>query len=163
MLLQPKPPGFEDYVYEFSFLIDTSEDNVWKWLNDTRTFTETQYWPYKVEFYSPEGDNAPPGFREGVLTNHFGPFINFAGILTKIEPNYRDLQYTYGSYALSPRWIRPYRLEFSTQVKEGKTEVTGRLSTYVKPSWLKLWSRSQKRFWKRFQKWSTKSIMRSAR
>jgi len=162
MLLQPLPPGFRDYVHEFTFSIQASEEDVWKWLNDTTTFTDTQIWPYKVEFYSPDPENIHNGFHEGVLTNHFGPFVNFAGILTKITPNYRDLQYTYGSYALSPRWIRPYRLEFSTEVVDGQTQITGRLSTYVTPGWYNLWVKSQKRFWKRFERWSTKSILKKA-
>lgn len=161
MLLQPPPPGFKDYVHEFSFSIEAPEQHVWKWLNDTKTFTDTQYWPYKVEFYSPDNDVTPNGFHEGVLTTHFGPFVNFAGILTKIEPNYRDLQYTYGSYAISPRLIRPYRLEFHTKTDQTQTIITGRLSAYVTPSLYNLWGKSQLTFWKRFQKWSTKSILKS--
>ncbi|MEO1054112.1 MAG: hypothetical protein AAFX87_25970 [Bacteroidota bacterium] len=160
MLLQPPPPGFVDHKHEFSFEIPTDAKYVWQWLNDTRTFTDTQVWPWRVEFYSPYPDRIPNGFHEGVLTNHHGPFINLAGVLTQIEYNYRDLQYNYGSYAISFRWIRPYRLEFSTEETESGTNITCTLSAYVKPSMKGFWSKSQRLFWGRFKRWSRKSIVK---
>lgn len=157
--MQPQPPGFEEQVYEFEFEINANERQVWKWLNDTKTFTHNQIWPYKVEFYNPNDLFKKAGFEEGVVTNHFGPFINFAGILTEIQPEkYRDLQYYYGSYAVSFRWIRPYRLEFETHSLNGQTKIKGRISCYVKPFIAKIWLKLQKIFWKRFQKWATKHI-----
>ncbi len=163
MTIQPKPPGFKDNVYSFSFAVDAPETKVWNWLNDTKTFTDTQYWPWKVEFYSPDPGKVENGFEEGVLTNHHGPLVNFAGILTKIKKNkYRDLQYAYGSYAISFRWFRPYRLEFETEEVDHKTTIRGTLSTYTKPGLDGLWTRSQKMFWGRFQKWATKSIARTS-
>ncbi|MEM7550539.1 MAG: hypothetical protein AAF363_12730 [Bacteroidota bacterium] len=161
-IIQPKPPGFEDQVHKFKFEVNTSNERVWRWLNDPDTFTKTQYWPYIVEFYSPEAGVASAGFQEGVITNHYGPFINFAGILTEIKPEeYRDLQYYYGSYAINFNWIRPYRLEFSTRiVEENRTEITGRICCYVKPWISGFWLSMQRRFWKRFQKWSSKSILK---
>lgn len=164
MLLQPLPPGFKNNVFIFSFSIPADEPTVWKWLNDTKTFTDTQYWPYKVEFYSPDPAKIPNGFNQGILTNHHGPFINFAGKLMTVEDNhYRDLQYTYGSYALSFRIIRPYRLEFKTEEEDGVTTITGTVSTYVKPAWDNFWTSMQKIFWARFQKWATKSITKLER
>lgn len=60
---------------------------IWNWLNDPKTFTKGQFWAYKVEFYSPEPENIPIGFHEGVFTNHHGPLVNFVGTLVKIEEN----------------------------------------------------------------------------
>ncbi len=163
-MLQPQPPGFVNNIFTFSFDLKASEASVWQWLNDTKTFTDTQYWPYRVEFYSPDSEKIPTGFNEGVLTNHHGPFINFAGQLVKVEKNkYRDLQYVYGSYALSFRWIRPYRLEFKTETTGDKTTITGILSCYVKPSFDKLWTKAQGMFWSNFKSLASKSIIKAAR
>lgn len=158
MLLQPPPPGFTNNKYSFSFEVKADEGAVWNWLNDTKTFTDTQYWPYKVEFYSPDPDEISNGFNEGVLTNHHGPLISFAGQLIKVSKSYRDLQYSYGSYAFSFRLIRPYRLEFKTESDGGMTTITGTLSAYVRPSINDLWTKMQKIFWARFQRWAGKSI-----
>ena len=127
-------------------------------LNDPKTFTDTQVWPYRVEFYSPQPESIPNGFHEGVVTNHTGPFINFAGVLTEISDNYRDLQYYYGSYAISFRLVRPFRLEFSTVENGDQTTINCTISSYVKPSFCKIWDRLNKLFWKRFRGWATKSI-----
>ncbi len=160
MILQPLPPGFTDAPFEFSFSVNQTEKEVWKWLNDPATFTDTQYWPFRVEFYSPDPDQIPNGFQEGVLTNHFGPFVNFAGIITKIESGYRDLQYTYGSYAISFRWIRPYRLELWTKKDGENTIIMGKISSYVRPAFKNIWLKAQGIFWKRFQKWVTKTYVK---
>ncbi|MEO9870836.1 hypothetical protein [Ekhidna sp.] len=160
MLLQPAPPNFRNHQHKFSFVIKSDESKVWQWLNDPKTFMNNQVWPYKVEFYSPHPPQIQNGFHEGVLTNHTGPLINFAGQLVSIKENYRDLQYFYGSYAIRFSWIRPYRLEFWTKNMEGHTELTCAISSYVKPSMYSLWNKSQKFFWKRFKKWSTQSIMK---
>jgi hypothetical protein len=160
MLKQPKPPGFKDHSYTFDVVVTASEDTVWSWLNDTRTFTDTQVWPYRVEFYSPDAAVIPNGFHEGVLTNHTGPFINFAGELTSVQPHYRDLQYLYGSYAITFRWFRPNRLEFFTKADGDQVTITCTLSTYVKPSMEWMWNTGMKYFWRSFKKWSKKSIER---
>lgn len=156
-MLQPPPPGFRDHTYQFTIPLQGSSDLVWHWLNDPKTFTDTQVWPFRVEFYSPDPQKIPNGFHEGVLTNHTGPMINFAGKITKIESNYRDLQYFYGSYAINFRWIRPYRLQFWTEEVDGATTLTCAISTYVKPNWYQLWHRSQRLFWSRFKRWARKS------
>lgn len=159
MLLQPPPPGFKNNVFQLSFAVDADETAVWRWLNNTKTFTDTQYWPYRVEFYSPDPENIADGFNEGVFTNHHGPLISFAGQLIKVEENrYRDLQYAYGSYAISFRLIRPFRLEFKTEVRDGKTVIKGTLSAYVKPSIDKLWTSMQRLFWSSFKRMATRSI-----
>lgn len=157
-MIQPQPPGFQDHKFTFQVTLAAAEKDVWNWLNNTKTFTDTQVWPYRVEFYSPDPETIPNGFHEEILTNHTGPLINFAGKLTKIDANYRDLQYFYGSYALSFKWFRPYRLQFWTSSSDDKTELTCTLSTYVKPKLYGFWDRSQRIFWSRFRNWAKKSI-----
>lgn len=157
-MIQAQPPGFKIHSYSFDVQIQAPEASVWKWLNDPRTFTDTQVWPYRVEFYSPDPETIPNGFHEGVVTNHTGPFVNFAGVLTSITPNYRDLQYYYGSYAISFRWVRPFRLEFKTKTEGNQTIITCTISSYVKPSFYRIWDRLNRTFWGRFKRWSTKSI-----
>jgi len=159
-MIQPKPPGFKTHVYSFDVAIDAPSTTVWKWLNDPKTFTDTQIWPFKVEFYSPDPSTISNGFNEGVLTNHTGPFINFAGVLQEIKENYRDLQYYYGSYAISFGLVRPFRLEFETKEDSHKTIITCTISSYVKSSFYMIWDRLNTFFWKRFKKWSTKSILK---
>ncbi|MEM6641366.1 MAG: hypothetical protein AAF616_00190 [Bacteroidota bacterium] len=157
-MIQPAPPGFKTHVYTFDVEVLAEEDDVWTWLNDPATFTDTQIWPFKVEFYSPDPTRIPNGFHEGVLTNHTGPFINFAGVLTEIKSGYRDLQYYYGSYAISFRLVRPFRLEFSTRKEADTTIITCTISSYVKPKFYKTWDWLNRQFWKSFKKWSRKSI-----
>lgn len=65
-------------------------------------------------------------------------------LLGKIESNYRDLQYFYGSYVLSVRWIRPVRLEFFKE----KNGIRLQLKTYVRPWILPFWKTSNAVFWK---------------
>ena len=160
-MIQPQPPNFDIHSYSFDVEVEVEagKDAVWQWLNDPKTFTETQVWPYKVEFYSPSKD-IPNGFHEGVLTNHTGPLINFAGVLTEIKEDYRDLQYYYGSYALNFGLVRPYRLEFKTTEHDSSTTITCTISSYVKPSFYKTWDRLNKLFWRKFKRWSKKSIMK---
>ena len=160
MLVQPQPPSFKLHSYSFEVKLEAKETSVWKWLNDPRTFTDTQVWPYKVEFYSPDPSKVPKGFHEGVLTNHTGPFVNFAGVLTSIQPNYRDLQYYYGSYALSFRLVRPCRLEFETRNQGAQTVIKCTITSYVKPSFYRIWDLLNRQFWKRFRRWSKRSVLR---
>ena len=155
---QAQPPGFKLHAYEFSVVVNKPEDDVWNWLNDPRTFTDTQYWPFRVEFISPDPTNITPGFNIGVQTNHHGPLVNFAGVITSVKPNYRDLKYYYGSYALSFRLIRPFRLEFATKAVAEGTEITGKISSYVKPGIYSFWNWTQGLFWNRFKSWARKRI-----
>lgn len=76
----------------------------------------------------------------------------------EISANYRDLQYFYGSYALSIRWVRPYRLEFWTTEKDRKTIIKCKVSYWVKP-WIEAsWMNLQKLFWITFPRFAKKSI-----
>lgn len=159
-LVQPQPPRFQDHRFNLEFEINESKEKIWTWLNKPETFTDTQIPPYKVEFYSPDPENIPNGMNEGVLNIHHGPFINFAGVMGKIEPNqYRDLQYFHGSYAFSLRWIRPYRLEFWIEEGKNKTsKVRMQLSTWVRPWISGIWTSFQKLFWSRFEGWMKRSL-----
>ncbi len=158
MIKQPQPPGFQQHAYKFSFQVPSQEENVWKWLNNTKTFTASQVWPWKVEFYSPDTATIPNGFHEGVLTNHFGPFLSLPGELTKVAAHYRDLQYLYGSYAISHRWVRPCRLEFWAEERQESTHITCALTCYVRPWFRTFWNFSLKIFWSRFPGWARRSV-----
>ena len=147
-------PKFVEHYYERSFQVEADVDSVWRWLNTTRTFTDSQIPPYKVEFLAEDGGES--NFRMGVLCNHHGPFINFPGIIGELKaPEYRDLQYCYGSYAISFRIIRPTRLEFWLEEKDGGTLLTMGLSSYVRKGLHQAWTLAQKLFWTTFD-WSIK-------
>jgi len=157
---QAAPPGFVHHAYEDTFTSEHARDVVWDWLCNPRTFTESQLWPYRVEFVDPD-TGAPAGFREGVLTAHHGPGISFAGRLTEIRPGaYRDLQYFYGSYAFSLRLIRPTRLQFWCEdAPGGGTEVSVRLDSFVRPALVPLWAWGQRTFmWDRLPNWMDRSL-----
>ncbi|MEL7148187.1 MAG: hypothetical protein AAFO69_17565, partial [Bacteroidota bacterium] len=77
---------------------------------------------------------------------------------TEISDNYRDLQYFYGSYAISFRLVRPFRLEFSTVEHDDQTTINCTISSYVKPSFYKIWDKMNRLFWSRFRGWASKSI-----
>ncbi len=158
-LIQPCPQGFNKHEFTREFRTSHSRADVWRWLNSPETFTDTQVPPFKVEFYSPDPSTIPNGFHEGVLNIHHGPLMNFAGVLTTIENDrYRDLQYYFGSYALSLRWLRPYRLEFWLEDAADATVVKMKLSTWVKPWIAKTWTALQSLFWSRFGRWMNKAV-----
>ncbi len=150
--LQAKPLGWKTHRHEFHIITAASSDRVWGWLNDPRTFTKGQPPLYRVEFVSPDPETLPADFQVGVQTMHHGPFLNFAGVLNEIrEGEYRDLQYYYGSFALSLRWIRPLRLQFWVEELEpGITRVRGQVDSYVKPWIFGAWSWAQQMFWGSF-------------
>ena len=127
------PSGFVSHAYRSSFVVPVGVERVWEWLNDPATFTEGQVWPFRVEFVD-------GGFEPGVLNVHHGPFLNVAGVIGEVRdprpgiPAYRDLKYFYGSYALSPRLVRPTRLQFwaeATDVEGTNTLVALRLDGLV--------------------------------
>jgi hypothetical protein len=115
------PPGFVDHVHRYGFSTPHPPGRVWAWLNDPATFTEGQIWPFRVEFVD-------GGFEPGVLNAHHGPFLNLAGAIGEVQGfergvAYRDLKYFYGSYAISPRLVRPTRLRFWAEESGGGTLV----------------------------------------
>lgn len=76
-------------------------------------------------------------------------------------PAYRDLKYFYGSYAVSPRLIRPTRLQFQaaeTDLEGRDTLVTLRLDSLVRRPFVPLWKHSQRIFWSRFSVWIKKEL-----
>ena len=155
----PCPPGMGPHQHDFAFTTPHPRAAVWGWLNDPATFTKGQIPPFRVEFVSPD-PAVPPGFHGGVLNVHHGPLLNFAGVLTEVRPpEYRDLRYYYGSFALSPRLVRPTRLEFwLDDAGESGTDVTLRVCSHVREGWGRRWTRAQSLFWKRFPKWCDRSL-----
>ncbi|MCC5921688.1 MAG: hypothetical protein LAT68_10870 [Cyclobacteriaceae bacterium] len=153
---QPMPPGFEKHVYHRFFQSKYDAGKVWDWLMDSRTFTDTQFPPFRVEFIE---ENLSTGFKEGVFTTHHGPLMNLPGQVTRIvDPHYRDLQYLYGSYAISIRWIRPVRLQFWVHPEEEGCQVEVALDSFVKKGWSGIWNSLQKIFWSRFEAWMNRSV-----
>ncbi len=158
------PPGFAKHAYEKQFEVAAPSDAVWAWLERPETFTQGQVWPYRVEFVSADADVAP-GFVEGGLNIHHGPFLHLPATLTEIrEGEYRDLQYLYGSFVGSPRLVRPTRLEFWVDaIDEEHTRVRLRLSSYVRRRLARPWTSAQRIFWSRFPRWMRRELARSKR
>lgn len=141
------PSHFVEHVLAREFIVDAPLEPVWAWLEDPKTFTSGNIWPYYVEFVSANDD--PPGFYVGGINIHHGPFLNFAGMITEIrEDEYRDLQYFYGSFFLSHRIVRPTRLQFwVTPHTEGQTKVKLQVDSLV-AGWFKgIWHAGQTFFW----------------
>ena len=141
-IVHPAPKGFQPHAFERSFRISAPISTVWDWLNRVETFTQGHPPGFWVEFV---GDR----FAPGVCTVHHGPFLNFAGVIGEMtEPNYRDLQYFYGSYALGMSLIRPVRLQFWLDVDgDGPTVVKLRVDSYVRSWMAPLWTLAQRMFW----------------
>ncbi len=156
------PPGFTESVYERIWTIGFPRSEVWGWLCDPATFVDGQIPPFRVEFL-PDADG-PGEFREGVYNSHVGPLMCFAGVLGEIrEPEYRDLQYCYGSYALSHALFRPTRLEFWVDETGPSTSTLRlRLTTHVRQGRAeRLWGFMMSVFWKRFGSWCERDLGRS--
>lgn len=149
------PRKFTAHRYEHSWVIDRSREVVWGWLCDPATFTKSQVWPWRVEFR--ESTDGKSGFATGVYNAHTGPLTNFSGILGEIRDlEYRDLQYFYGSYAVSPALFRPTRLQFWLEQhpeREGAAMLHLRLDAVVRRSMSGVWGWMMRRFWARFGRW----------
>ena len=159
----PRPPaGFVRNVYEHRWEIGRPRSAVWSWLCDPSTFMDGQLPPFRVEFLTnPAGES---GFAEGVYNAHVGPFMSFSGVLGKIErERYRDLQYFYGSYAISHALFRPTRLQFWVEdgTVEGTTSMRLQLDADVRRSADKVWTRGMSLFWRRFGSWCERGIPNS--
>lgn len=160
------PPGFVTSVYEHDWRIERPRSEVWAWLCDPSTFTDGQIPPFRVEFLTnAQGDT---GFAEGVYNAHVGPLMSFSGVLGTIEAErYRDLQYCYGSYAVSHALFRPTRLQFWLDDAPGSTPdqpatlLHLQLDTYVRSSATGVWDRAMGVFWKRFGSWCERAIPNS--
>lgn len=155
----PVPAGFVRDELERSWSLAHPTTATWTWLCDPATFTATQVPPWRVEFLDP-GTGAPAGFVPGVLTTHHGPLLHFCGVIGEVRTReYRDLQYTYGAYAVSMRLFRPVRLEFWLE-EEGVTGTLLRLrvTADVRPRLQRLWRGGNRLFWRRFGTWADKGI-----
>jgi hypothetical protein len=125
-------------------------------LNDPATFTEGQVWPFRVEFID-------GGFEPGVLNAHHGPFLNLAGVIGEVLGfergiAYRELKYFYGSYAISPRLVRPTRLQFWAEESAGGTLVTLQVDSLVRRPFRRAWDLWQQIFWSRFPRWMASAL-----
>ncbi len=135
------PSFMKEHHFEKFFPIQVDKiDAAWQKLQLRESFVKGQIFPYRVEFDSLQ-QMGP--FQEGELNIHHGPFLSAHGVIGKVEATYRDLQYFYGSYVLSFRWIRPVRLEFHKE-KDG---IRLQLKTYVTPWMHPLWSSFNSVFW----------------
>ncbi len=151
---QPLPSHFKKNVYEISFKLPITQKKAYEWLLKKTTFTRGQLPPYKVEFIPESSD---PFMRLGDFTNHHGPLIQFAGVMTEITSSYRRLDYLYGSYALSFRLIRPMCLEVwvdevdsTSATEKSKALVKLKLTTGVHKYFNLIWTGLMKFFWPQF-------------
>lgn len=148
------PKGYVRQIFEQEWKVECDEQRMWNWLNSVSTFRDHQSLPYVVEFLDPDSPSDPQ-FRVGVDTNHYGPFLNAAGVITQIDPmKYRDLQYYYGSFVFSFRLVRPVRLEFFYDSE--KKVLKMKMTNYVRSFFASLWSTMLSWFWPRFGTWMNK-------
>ena len=153
------PPGFVRHVYGQNIDIARPRAAVWAWLCDPATFVDGQLWPYRVEFLTnAEGET---GFADGVYNAHVGPFMSFSGVLGDIEPErYRDLQYFYGSYAISHALFRPTRLQFWLEdgAADGTTVLHLQIDSFVRGRATGVWDKTLELFWRRFGRWCERAV-----
>ena len=154
---QPCPPGFQTHAFERTFEVACAWHVPWDWLMQPETFTSGQIWPFRVEFLAtPQADGGTTrDFEVGTLNAHHGPFMNFCGVISRVEVEddgaVRDLEYSYGSYALAFRLIRPTMLRIQVQaLSEDRCRVTVRVESFVKSWCAGLWTLAQRCFWPGF-------------
>lgn len=155
----PIPFGFTRDVFERQWLVARARADVWGWLCDPTTFTDSQVPPWRVEFVDAV-TGLPGDFTPGVLTTHHGPLLHFCGIIGEVEEGrYRDLAYTYGAYALSMRLARPVRLEFWLDDEgERATRLSLRVTSDVRTWFVSPWRLGNRLFWSRFGHWCERSL-----
>ena len=140
----PPPKAMKVHLFEMSWNFSPEKCLVvWNKLQLRETFVKGQIPPYKVEF---ETDYQFGPFQTGELNIHHGPLLSVHGAVGEITENYRDLQYFYGSYILSFRFIRPIRLEFFKL----DSSIKVRLTSYVAPWAEPIWNAGLKFFWGTF-------------
>ncbi|MAC18267.1 MAG: hypothetical protein CMJ23_01070 [Phycisphaerae bacterium] len=148
------PSGFQIHEFERTFEFQRGFTATWDVLMKTETFTRGQPWPYRVEFIDtpqPDGTVAR-GFDVGTLNAHHGPFLNFCGVVSRVEVAEdrasRDLEYAYGAYALAFRLIRPTRLGIDVEsTGKASCRVTIRVESFVRPWIASFWTFAQRGFW----------------
>lgn len=151
---QGVPKGFKRVSYEHRWPVTVDTERMWAWLNAVETFRDGQVGPFVVEFIDPKSPDKPQ-FRTGVQTNHYGLFLNAAGVIGEIRHlEYRDLQYYYGSYVFSFALVRPTRLQFF--FNRQKNELKMQLDAFVRPWFERVWLWGMGVFWPRFGVWLSK-------
>lgn len=139
------PAGFvlDEYQREFLFP-DGAMAQIWDRLQRRETFTNSQIFPYRVEFAaaSQEGEFSP-----GELNIHHGPFLSVHGSIGEVTSSYRGLDYFYGSYVLSFRLVRLVKLEF---IRDGNT-LRLKLRSYVRPWFRPIWHFGNFLLWTSFR------------
>ena len=140
----PLPKKMKHHTYEQSVNFSTSAcDKIWDKLQRRETFAKGQIPPYQVEFES--GVNTGE-FKEGELNIHHGPFLSAHGIIGEVTSNYRDLKYSYGSYVITFRLVRPVRLEFFRK----ENTITLKFSCQVRNWFAPIWHFFSLIFWGQF-------------
>ena len=81
-LAQVKPKNFKLHEFTKSYETPYQESEIWKWLNDPKTFIDTQIWPFRVEFI--RNEHQKHDFEEGVLNSHHGPGLSLAGKIGEV-------------------------------------------------------------------------------
>ncbi len=154
---QVRPSGFNDHVFDYSCTIDRPWKTVWSWLLEPDTFVKGQFWPFRVEFLDTPAEDGPVarGFDVGTLNAHHGPFMNFCGVITRVEVGeseaVRDLEYAYGAYAVAFRLIRPSLLRIRVVGEdEHRCRVDVRVESYVRSWFGGIWTLAQRCFWPSF-------------
>ncbi len=139
------PLGFicDEYEFEFSFS-EEKISSVWQRLQLRETFTQGQVFPYKVEFAAKSQTGE---FKPGELNIHHGPLLSLHGAIGEMTPQYRGLDYFYGSYVASFRLVRPVKLEF---FRNGLT-IKVKLKAYVRPFFRPIWRLSNLILWSSFR------------
>lgn len=146
-MTQPVPPNFTPHAMKRSIVVGAPREAVWGWLCDPQTFTRGNLPPWRVEFL-PAVEGGPSDFTPGVYTNHHGPLMNLPSVITAVRrPEYRAMDYLYGSAIITLRMIRPTRLQFWLAEVEGGTEVTVQLDSLVHRWWGWFWTLAQVPFW----------------
>ena len=129
----PLPKNMKIHDFKLSWKLSKGGVNhIWDKLQRKETFTKRQIPPYKVEFES--GTNIGP-LIPGELNIHYGPFLSAHGIIGEVTENYRDLRYSYGSYALSFRIVRPVRLQFFKNENSINLQFTVQVHKYFYQTW----------------------------
>jgi len=139
-----KPPNFHEHIFQMSWSFSPEIAKAsWDKLQRRETFIKGQFPPFKVEFDSPSSSGR---FEQGELNIHHGPLLSLHGAIGEINSDYRNLNYFYGSYILSFRFIRPTRLEFF----KSENTISVKISSFVQP-WIKpIWNLGLVIFWKTF-------------
>ena len=145
------PPGLVAHRYTREVVLPHPRGQVWHRLNRPSTFVDAQVWPFRVEFV-PAQPGGSADFHEGVLNVHHGPAFLFAGRVGEVvQGRYRDLQYHYGSYALSLRLLRPTRLQlWFSDVPGSGTHLRLQLDSFARPWLAQPWTLAQRLFWAGF-------------